>query len=136
MTAELEQALKRHTQWFGSYKASGELRKVHVWLLVNDGRIEFLTPGNSYKVRRVRRNPKVVSYVGSENGPAITGRAEVISDRGEVWRVYKNYWKTHPLKMALIGVRIAIEIVVGARVVVRTQPDEPNPLSGVTEFAA
>jgi hypothetical protein len=128
MTPELEHALKRHTQWFGSYKASGELRKIQVWLLVNDGKIEFMTPGRSYKVKRVLRNPKVVCYVGSENGPAIAGRAEIIRDRSEVWRVYREYWKTHPLAMALIGLRITIEIVAGQRVVVRTQPDEPNPL--------
>jgi hypothetical protein len=30
MTPELERALKRHTQWFGSYKASGELKKIQV----------------------------------------------------------------------------------------------------------
>jgi hypothetical protein len=74
------------------------------------------------------RNPKVVCYVGSENGPAIAGRAEIIRDRGEVWRVYREYWKTHPLAMALIGLRITIEILAGQRVVVRTKPDEPNPL--------
>ena len=128
MPPELEHALKRHTQWFGSYKASGELRKIQVWLLVNDGKIEFMTPGRSYKVKRVLRNPKVVCYVGSENGPAIAGRAEIIRDRSEVWRVYREYWKTHPLMMALIGLRVTIEIVAGRRVVVRTQPDEPNPL--------
>jgi hypothetical protein len=128
VTSELEHALKRHTQWFGSYKASGELKKIQVWLLVNDGKIEFMTPGSSHKVKRVLRNPKVVCYVGSENGPAIAGRAQIIRDRGEVWRVYREYWKTHHLKMALIGIRVAIEIVAGMRVVVRTQPDEPNPL--------
>jgi hypothetical protein len=128
VTPELEHALKRHTQWFGSYKASGELKKIQVWLLVNDGQIEFMTPGSSYKVKRVVRNPKVVGYVGSENGPAIAGRAEIIRDRSEVWRVYREYWKTHPLMMALIGLRVTIEIVAGRRVVVRTQPDEPNPL--------
>ena len=65
MTPELERALKRHTQWFGSYKASGELKKIQVWLVVNGGQIEFLTPGNSYKVKRARKNPRVVCYVGS-----------------------------------------------------------------------
>jgi hypothetical protein len=28
MTPELQRALKRHTQWFGSYKKSGELIKI------------------------------------------------------------------------------------------------------------
>ena len=47
----------------------GELKKIQVWLLVNRGRIEFLIPGNSYKVKRARRNPQVICYVGSNDGP-------------------------------------------------------------------
>lgn len=136
MTQELQRALKRHTQWFGSYKRSGELKKIQVWLIVNAGRIEFLTPGSSYKVKRVRRNPRVVCFVGSKEGPAIAGTAEIIADPREVWRVYRAYWKTHPLAMALfVGLRVWIGIIAGGRVVVRVQPDEPNPLAGVTDSA-
>lgn len=134
MTPELQRALKPHTQWFGSYKASGELKKIQVWLTVNGGQIEFLTPGNSYKVKRARRNPRVTCYVGSENGPAISGTAQIISDRSEVERVYRSYWKSHPLRMAiLIGLRLWIEMLLNKRVVVRVQPDEPNPLAGLTD---
>ena len=43
MTPELERAVKAHNQWFGSYKKSGELVKIQVWLTVNNGCIEFLT---------------------------------------------------------------------------------------------
>ena len=134
MTPELQRALKRHSQWFGSYKKSGELTKVQVWLTVNAGRIEFLTPGSSYKVKRARRNPRVICFVGNKEGPAISGTAEIITDQSQVWRVYRAYWKTHPLAMVLlIGLRIWIEIIIGGRVVVRVQPDEPNPLAGVTD---
>jgi hypothetical protein len=112
MTPELERALKRHTQWFGSYKASGELKKIQVWLVVNGGQIEFLTPGNSYKVKRARKNPRVMCYVGSKDGPAISGTAKIITDRSEVARVYRGYWKTHPLRMAIvIGLRLWIDAV-------------------------
>jgi len=86
MNPELQRALKRHMQWFGSYKASGELKKIQVWLIVNRGQIEFLTPRNSYKVKRVRRNPRVVSYVGSKDGPAISGTAQIIADQSAVAR--------------------------------------------------
>ena len=58
MTPELQRALKRHSQWFGSYKASGELKKIQVWLTVNAGQIEFLTPGNSYKVKRAQESAR------------------------------------------------------------------------------
>ncbi len=137
MTPQLQHALKRHTQWFGSYKSSGELKKIQVWLIVNEGRIEFITPANSYKVKRVRCDPRVICFVGSKEGPAISGTAEIITGQQEVWRVYRAYWKTHPLGMVLmIGARLWIEIIAGTRVVVRVKPDEPNPLAGMTDPAA
>jgi hypothetical protein len=134
MTPELQRALKRHTQWFGSYKKSGDLIKVQVWLTVSEGRIEFRTPATAYKVKRVRRNPRVICFVGSKDGPAIGGKAYVVTERTEISRVYKSYWKIHPLRMALlIGLRVWIEILVGNRVVIRVQPDEPNPLAGLSD---
>ncbi|SRR6266478_4828105 len=136
MTPELQRSLKRHTQWFGSYKASGELKKIQVCLVVNGGQIEFLTPGSSYKVKRVRRNPRVICYVGSQDGPTISGTARIITDRSDVARVYRSYWKIRPLRMAIvIGLRVWIEMLLNKRVVVQVQPDEPNPLAGLTDPA-
>src|SRR5260370_28469696 len=54
MTPELQHAVKRHTQWFGSYKRSGELKKIQVWLVVNQGRREFVTLSRPYNVKRLR----------------------------------------------------------------------------------
>ena len=134
MTPELQRALKSHIQWFGSYKKSGELVKVQVWLTVNQGQIEFLTGKNSFKVRRVRRNPRVICYVGDKNGPAIAGTAQIISDKAELARVYRAYWRVHPVFMLLsIGLRVWIEMLLGNRVVVRVDPDPPSPLAGVKE---
>lgn len=134
MTPELQSALKRHMQWFGSYKKSGDLVKVQVWLIVNSGQIEFLTGKDSYKVRRLLSNPRAICYVGSKNGPTVAGRAQIVSDKAELARVYRAYWKTHPVFMLLgIGLRIWIEMLLGNRVVVRVDPDEPNPLAGVNE---
>jgi pyridoxamine 5'-phosphate oxidase-like protein len=136
MTPELQRAIKSHTQWFGSYKTSGELKKIQVWLVVHRGEIEFLTPGTSYKVKRVRRNPRVICCVGSEAGPTISGTAQIVTDRSEVARVYRSYWKVHPLRMAIvIGLRVWIEMLLNKRVVIRVQPDEPNPVAGLTDPA-
>jgi PPOX class probable F420-dependent enzyme len=132
MTAELHSALKRHMQWFGSYRKSGELVKVQVWLIVNGGGIEFLTGKDSFKVRRLRRNPRAICYIGTKNGPTVAGTAQIISEKTEQARVYRAYWKTHPVFMLLgIGLRVWIEMLLGNRVVVRVDPDEPNPLAGV-----
>jgi hypothetical protein len=77
-----------------------------------------------------------VCYVGSKDGPAISGTAQIISERNEVARVYRSYWKVHPLRMALlIGLRVWIEMLLNNRVVVRVQPDEPNLLAGLSDPA-
>ena len=103
-------------------------------MIVYSGGIEFLTGKNSLKVRRLRRNPRAICYIGTKNGPAVAGTAQIISDKVEQARVYRAYWKTHPVFMLLgIGLRVWIEMLLGNRVVVRVDPDEPNPLAGVNE---
>jgi|SRR5262245_49694596 len=133
MTPELERAVKRYNQWFGSYKKSGELVKVQVWLTVNNGCIEFLTADDSYKVRRIRRNPRVICYMGNKEGPSVPGTAEILMGRDASLRVYRAYWKAHPLVMAVIALRIRRRIQTRKQVLIRVRPDEPNPLAGLTD---
>ena len=135
MTPELERAVKRYRQWFGSYKNSGELIKVQVWLTVNNGCIEFLTLEDSYKVKRIRRNPRTVCYIGDKKGPQIPGTAEIVMGKNAIWRVYRAYWKTHPLIMVLIAFSIRRRIETRKQVLIRVNPDEPNLLAGVTDPA-
>jgi hypothetical protein len=70
----------------------------------------------------------------SKNGPAVAGSAQSISEKPELARVYRAYWKTHPVFILIgIGLRIWIEMLLGNRAVVRVVPDEPNPLAGINE---
>jgi hypothetical protein len=133
MTPELERAVKRYKQWFGSYKKSRELIKVQVWLTVSDGCIEFLTLDDSYKVKRIRRNARVICYIGDKEGPHIPGTAEIVMGRNAIWRVYRAYWKTHPLIMVFIAFSVRRRIGTHKQVLIRVHPDEPNPLAGVTD---
>lgn len=135
MTPQLQQAIKQYRQWFGSYKRSGELVTVPVWLTLNQGGIEFLTPADSYKVKRVRRNPRVVCSLGSKDGPSVQGVAEIVTDLTELWRVYRAYWRTHPWLMLLLWWPIRARIKSGQQVVVRVKIAEPNPLAGITDPA-
>src|SRR6058998_572877 len=96
---------------------------------------EFLTSDDSYKVKRIRRNPRVICYISDKEGPQIPGTAEIVMGRNAIWRVYRAYWKTHPLIMALIAFSIRRRIETRKRVLVRVHPDEPNPLAGVTDPA-
>jgi hypothetical protein len=133
MTPELERAVKRYKQWFGSYKKSGELIKVQVWLTVSDGCIEFLTLDDSYKVKRIRRNARVICSIGDKEGPHLPGTAEIVMGRNAIWRVYRAYWKTHPLIMVFIAFSVRRRIGTHKQVLIRVHPDEPNPLAGVTD---
>jgi|SRR5215831_18736990 len=133
MTTELEQAVKRYRLWFASHKKSGELVKVQVWLTVNNGCIEFLTSTDSYKVKRIRRDSRVICYVGDQNGPSISGKAELVMERDAMLNVYRAYWKTHPLIMAFIAFWTRSRIRNRKEVLIRVCPDEPNPLAGVTD---
>src|SRR5262249_23264340 len=133
MTPELERAIKRHKQWFASYRKSGELVKVQVWLTVNNGCIEFLTVDDSYKLKRIRMDQPLVCYIGDQNGPSIPGTAEIVMGRDAIWRVYLAYWKTHSLIMAFIALPIRRRIRNRKNVLIRVHPDEPNPLAGVTD---
>ena len=133
MIPDLERAVKSHNLWFGSYKRSGDFVKVQVWLTVNNGCIEFLTSEDSFKVKRVRANPHVVCNVGSKDGPALSGTAEIVIGRDAAWRVYRAYWKAHPLVMLILGLPIRMRIKRHKQILIRVCPDEPNPFAGVTD---
>jgi uncharacterized protein len=133
MTPELQRAVKRYRQWFGSYKRSGDLVRVQVWHTVNNGNIEFLTSSDSYKVKRIRRNPRVICYIGHKDGPSVSGTAEIVMGRDAIWRVYRAYWKTHPLIMTFIAFSIRRRIKNHNQVLIHVRPNVPNPLAGVTD---
>jgi pyridoxamine 5'-phosphate oxidase-like protein len=133
VTQQIRDAIRTHNQWFGSYKRSGELVKVQVWLTVPQGDIEFLTGADSYKAKRVRRNPRVICFLGAPDGPSVQGTAEIVTDRPQLWRIYRAYWGTHPLMMIPLGPLIAARILTGKQVGVRVKIDPPNPLDGITD---
>jgi len=132
MTPEIESEIKRHTQLFGSYTKSGELKKVRVWLTLNEGKIEFLTSDRTLKAKRVSRNPRVISFLGEHSVPGI---AEVVRDKEAIWRTYRAYWKTHPLMMIALAIPIRSKIKSGEQVLIRITPDEPNPFDKITDPA-
>lgn len=130
MTPELKAAVKRHTQLFGSYTKSGELKKVRVWLTLNQGKIEFLTPTESLKVKRIKRNRRVRCSIGETD---VQGIAEVVADKDAMLRTYHAYWKTHPFIMVFIAAGIRSRIESGEQALIRVAPDEPNLFDGVTD---
>jgi hypothetical protein len=74
----------------------------------------------------------VVCYIGDKEGPSVSGTAEIFMGSEAIWRVYRAYWKTHPLIMAFIAFSIRRRIETRKQVVIRVRPNVPNPLAGVT----
>lgn len=81
MSSNLHRAIKRYRLWIGSYRRSGELVYVEVWLTLRNGAIEFLTPKDSYKVKRIRANPRVICRLGAQDGPSLSGTAQALNDQ-------------------------------------------------------
>lgn len=73
-------------------------------------------------------------FVGSENGPSISGTATIVSDQAVMQRaVYRAYWKSHPISMLWLGLILKMRVESGKQVAIRIQPDEPNPLADMTD---
>jgi general stress protein 26 len=125
---DLKQALSTHHMWFGSYTRAGVLKKVEVWCFPHNGHIEFITAKDSLKAKRAARNPKVICFVGSEDGPAVPGTAELVENRAEVWRGYRTYWKIHRGQMLLMWPFIRGRVASGRQIMIRVHPNTPLPL--------
>lgn len=133
MTEDIKSALKRYNQWVGTYKKSGELKLIQVWLTLSNGAIEFLTGGDSYKVKRLKRDSRVVCYIGAKTGPEVKGTAEIVTDQTAIRRVYRAYWKTHPFMMLILAPAISRKIKSGTQVLIRVRPDDPDIFFGITD---
>lgn len=76
-----------------TYKRSGEAVATPMWVAVQDGRLAFWTPSDSWKVKRARRDPRVSVVACNRTGsvpagaPRVGGRAEVRENGDDVRRV-------------------------------------------------
>ncbi len=67
-----------------SFKRDGTGVATPVWFVAEDGRLLVQTGGESFKVRRIRRNPHVTvapcGASGRTSGPAVSATAEILPD--------------------------------------------------------
>lgn len=65
-----------------SFKRDGTAVATPVWFVIEDGRLLVQTDGESFKVRRIRRNPHVTvapcTASGRTRGPAVSATAEIL----------------------------------------------------------
>ena len=76
------------TMVVATLRADGRPHLTPVWYTVDGSRVVFSTPGNSAKVRHIRRDPRITLFVDEEAPPfayvALEGIAEVVEAPEEV----------------------------------------------------
>ena len=88
-----------------SFRRDGSPVATPVWFVPDDGRLLVITDAESFKVKRIRRNPAVTvaacTMRGRERSPPRSGLAEVLP-AGERERVEPMFGRRYPIETALI----------------------------------
>jgi PPOX class probable F420-dependent enzyme len=125
MDPALDAALRRANYLYvTTYGASGKSGTVPVWCWYDGSAAYFTTRRESLKARRIRTTGRVSVRVGTRDGPAFEGRAELVDGRPDLesglLRAYRRkYWLLVPLWM---GWHIKRGLRGGASVLVRITP--------------
>jgi PPOX class probable F420-dependent enzyme len=125
MDPALDAALRRANYLYvTTYGASGKSGTVPVWCWYDGSAAYFTTRRESLKVRRIRATGRVSVRVGTRDGPAFEGRAELVDGRpdlesGLLGAYRRKYWLLVPLGM---GWRIKRGLRGGTSVLVRITP--------------
>jgi PPOX class probable F420-dependent enzyme len=93
MAGELERLGAAKFVSLTTFKHNGDGVATPLWVVADDGQLVFWTPAETWKVKRVRREPRVTMAACSRRGkvaagePAVTGRGHVVEDGAEVARI-------------------------------------------------
>lgn len=89
----------------GSFKKDGSLVKTPVWVAPLDGKLVVYTLRETYKVKRVRRDPRVrvakCDVRGNVLGDWYDGTCRIVDDRDEEKRAYAAFHAKYGLMMRL-----------------------------------
>lgn len=89
-----------------TFKRDGEGVKTPVWVAPLDGNMVIFTDGTSYKVKRVRRNPKArvaaCDARGGHNGPWTDATCTVVTDPDREARAYEALHAKYGLQMRTV----------------------------------
>lgn len=91
-----------------TYKRNGDGVATPLWIAAEGGQLLFWTPADSWKVKRVRRDPRVSMTPCSRMGkvapgaPTVGGRGQVVDDAAEVARVEAMFKRKYGLSFRVI----------------------------------
>ncbi|MEO7331830.1 MAG: PPOX class F420-dependent oxidoreductase [Minicystis sp.] len=89
-----------------SFKKDGGGVKTPVWFADLDGKLVVVTDGTSYKVKRIRRNPKVrlaaCDVRGKVHGEWIDGSAVIMDDAPRAARAHQALRAKYGLQVSVL----------------------------------
>lgn len=114
-----------------TYKRNGDAVATPLWIAADGGQLVFWTPADSWKGKRLRRDPRVSMAPCTRSGkvspgaPAVAGRGHVVDDAAEVARIEGIFKRKYGLGFRVIT---TIEKLIRRghteRVVIRVDVDE------------
>jgi PPOX class probable F420-dependent enzyme len=88
-----------------TFKKDGNGVKTPVWAAPLDGKLVIFSAGDSYKIKRVRRNPKARAAAcdvrGNVRGPWLDGTCRVVEDAAMQARIHAALRKKYGWQMAI-----------------------------------
>lgn len=109
-------------------KDGNQSRAARVWFIATpDGRMLFDTNSDSWKAKRIARGSPVIVWIGTADGPAFIGKAEIIRDPAVqdqmIEAIPKKYWLA---RMGLFGPKRA-KFDAGQIITIRISPERDLP---------
>lgn len=112
-----------------SYRRDGSAADTPVWCAPCDGKLVVFTLREAYKLKRIRRNPKVqvarCDVRGKLLGAWLDGHARIVDDRAEEARAYAALNAKYGLRMRVGTVLSTLVGRVKRRVVIEIALDVP-----------
>ncbi len=93
LSAGAAAALKTEKEiYVATKRKSGEWSKAApIWFMYDGEAVYFTTSPTAYKAKRIKRGSPVRVWVGSNDGPSFTGKAEIVADSAIVARMGEAY---------------------------------------------
>ena len=124
-------ALKTEKEiYVATKRKSGEWSKAApIWFMYDGEAVYFTTSPTAYKAKRIKRGSPVRVWVGSNDGPSFTGKAEIVEDSAIVARMGEAYGQKYWIAwLGLFRPRVD-RVEAGKTVAVKVTP-EPEEAVG------
>ncbi len=131
LSAGAAAALKTEKEiYVATRRKSGEWSKAApIWFMYDGEAVYFTTSPTAYKAKRIKRGSPVRVWVGSNDGPSFTGKAEIVEDSAIVARMGEAYGQKYWIAwLGLFRPRVD-RVEAGKTVAVKVTP-EPEEAVG------